>query len=251
MIEGNIVEIKSLCKKFNNDFILHDLNLHLKKQESICILGESGMGKSVLMKIIGMLLEATSGSVKINGTEIVGINSTGKASIMSKIGFLFQHSALFDELSVLENIAFKEIFVDKMPKVQAQNIVLSLLHELGIKDHVVYLKPNQLSGGMQRRIGIARTLIKKPQLILFDEPTSGLDPIMSEKINEIIIKTNKQFNASIVTITHDLSSALRISNRIYVLNKQKIIWHGNSQDIFQCEDEYIKQFIKSSNIKIC
>jgi phospholipid/cholesterol/gamma-HCH transport system ATP-binding protein len=250
MNNGVSLVIKNLSKKFDTKYVLDGVSLDCNPSDSICILGESGTGKSVLMRIIGTLLEATSGSVKIDNTEIVGLPRSKNDKVMNKIGFLFQYSGLFEHLTIWENVAFRELFVKKVKKKDAMEVAFYRLSQCGLQEKSFYLKPNMISGGMQRRVAMARTLMKEPKLILLDEPTSGLDPVMSDVINDLIIKTKGISKATVVTITHDLNSAVKISDKIFILRNGNFIWNGPSSDIDKSEIDYVKLFLKSANINI-
>ena len=248
---GVKVSITDLKKSFGDKNILNGISFDCEAGESVIILGESGMGKSVMMKIIGMLMDATSGSIKIGEQEIFGITDKNKEKMMKNIGFLFQSSGLFEHLSVWENIMFYQLFIEKKNKEQMKEKALQLMKSLNIPDKAFYLKPTEISGGMQRRVALARTIIKQPSLILLDEPTTGLDPIVCENVNNTINKTQQQTGATMITITHDLNSALQTGDRIVVLQYGKVIWQGKPKDIFKCENEYIKNYIKATNVVEC
>lgn len=244
---GSQIQISNLTKTFSKS-VINNLSFKCNSSESVVILGESGAGKSVLMRMIGMLLDATSGSIKIDDDEIVGIDAVKRDEVMEKVGFLFQYSGLFDHLSILENVAFREIFVKKMNRDDAFDLAIAKLKQMNIKDHTFNLKPYQISGGMQRRVAMARTLMKMPKLILLDEPTSGLDPLISDVVNDVILEARKETNATMITITHDLNSALKIADKIFVLHNGVFEWHGNAKDIFSSHNVYTKQFVKAANI---
>jgi phospholipid/cholesterol/gamma-HCH transport system ATP-binding protein len=248
---NNVLEVAHLKKSFGEKNVIKELNFKCGEGESIVILGESGMGKSVTMRMIGMLLDPTSGSIKINGREIVGISDANKNDVMSRVGFLFQHCGLFDNLTVWENVAFRELYVLHMKPNLAKEMAVEALSSVGMSESSIHLKPYEISGGMQKRVAIARTLIKKPNLILLDEPTSGLDPIISEVVNNLIINTRKLTKSAMITITHDLNSALAISDKICVLRHGEFIWSGASYDIFKSDNEYVKQFVHAANINPC
>ena len=241
-MSGIKIEVENLKKSFGEREILHNVSFSCQPGESIVILGESGMGKSVMMRIVGMLLEATKGSVKLDGQETVGITERAREKIMQKVGFLFQYSGLFDHLSVWENI------IKKKNPYKMREIAENLMKELGIPEQAIENKPSEISGGMQRRVALARTIVKKPSLILLDEPTTGLDPIICDVINNTINKTRQKTGATMLTITHDLNSALQIGDRIVVLRYGEIIWDGSSFDIFDAKEKYIKDFIMAANV---
>lgn len=247
-MSGVKVVVNNLKKTFGKRRVLKSVSFTCEAGESVVLLGESGMGKSVLMRIIGMLLDATSGSVVIDGQEVVGITDKNRYSLMKKVGFLFQYSGLFDHLSVWENIMFYELFIQKKDPKEMKSIALKLMNELDIPKVAVDLKPSQISGGMQRRVAMARTVIKQPSLILLDEPTTGLDPVLCNSVNDLINKTKEQTGATMITITHDLNSAIQIGDRILVLRDGEIIWNGKPKDLFNADNEYIQNYIRSANI---
>ena len=247
-MSGAQVEVKNLKKKFGRNLVLKDVSFSCKEGESLIILGESGQGKSVIMKIIGTLLEATSGSVIIDGQQVVGITDKNKDILMKTIGFLFQYSGLFEHLSVWENIMFYELFIKKKDPKKLKQMATKIIKELNIPLKTIDLKPSEISGGMQRRVAIARTIIKQPSLILLDEPTTGLDPVVCQATNDLINETKRRTGATFITITHDLNSAMQIGDRIIVLRKGEIIWDGYPKDIFNVKDEYIENYIKTANI---
>jgi phospholipid/cholesterol/gamma-HCH transport system ATP-binding protein len=245
---GSSVEVANITKFFGEKKVIDNLSFSCSRGESVVVLGESGTGKSVLMKMVGMLLDVSAGSIKIDEDEIVGISEVKRNRTMRKVGFLFQFSGLFEHLTIIENVAFRELFVQKINKLKAYDMAAERLHQTGIKDIAFNLKPTQISGGMQKRVAMARTLMKEPKLILLDEPTSGLDPVMSEKINNVILATRRVTNATMITITHDLNSAIKISDRIFVLRQGRFIWQGKTNDIFNAEDCYIQEFVRSANV---
>lgn len=239
----NKVEITNLVKNFGEKQVLTGVNLTVKKGESLVILGSSGSGKSVLIKIIASLHEATSGSVKIDDEEIVGIRSEARDKMMGKIGFLFQGGALFDSLPVWQNIAFRALNSKKMPKSEARQFAISKLKSVGLSEKVADLFPSELSGGMQKRASLARAIATNPEIIFFDEPTTGLDPIMADVINDLIISNSKELGATTITITHDMHSARKIADKIAMLYEGKIIWFGDVKDLDNSDNPYLDQFI--------
>ena len=247
-MSGIRVDIKNLRKKFATRYVLKDVSFSCEEGESVVILGESGMGKSVLMRIIGMLLEATSGSVVIDGQQVVGITERNRDKLMKKVGFLFQYSGLFEHLTLWENIMFYELYIQKKDPKKMKSIAIKIMEELGVAKSSLNLKPTEISGGMQRRIAMARTIVKQPSLILLDEPTTGLDPIMCDTINDLILKTRERTGATFITITHDLNSALKIADKIVVLRNGAIIWSGRPMDIFKAKDKYVKNYVASANV---
>ncbi len=248
-MSGVCVKVTNLKKSFNGNNILNGVSFECKENESVVVLGESGTGKSVMMRIIGMLMNATSGSVKIEKQEIVGITEKNKERMMKNIGFLFQSSALFENLPVWENIVFYKLFNLKMEKDELKNRAIYIAKTLNIPESVMDLSPSEISGGLQRRVALARTIEKDPGLILLDEPTTGLDPLVCESVSSAINRTKSYTGATMITITHDLNFALEIGDKIIVLREGKVIWEGKPSEIFNCDNEYIKDYIKAANIK--
>lgn len=250
MNEGFEIKIKNLSKSFDLVPVLKNIDLVINKGESVVILGQSGAGKSVFLKILDMVIQADSGSIKYDEKEIVGISRVDEYKLREKIGFLFQNCGLFDDYSVIENVCFYELFVKRVKdKDSIVKIGKEKLISLGIKESSFDLSPDKISGGMQKRVAIARILMRNPKLILLDEPTSGLDPIISDLVNETIVKMREISSATIITITHDLYSAMKIADRILVLKDGNFIWSGKPEKILESNDEYIKSFIESSNVR--
>ncbi len=239
----NKVEITNLTKTFGEKEVLTGVNLSVKKGESLVILGGSGSGKSVLIKIISSLLDASSGSVKIDGQEIHGIKGEARDKMMEKIGFLFQGGALFDSLPIWENVAFRLIHHKKINKKEAREIAIQKLRAVGLNEKVADLFPSELSGGMQKRASLARAIAVNPEIIFFDEPTTGLDPIMADVINDLIIKVSKEIGATAITITHDMQSARKIADKVAMLYEGKIIWTGDVKEMDSSNNSYLDQFI--------
>lgn len=239
----NKVEITNLTKTFGEKEVLTGVNLSVKKGESLVILGGSGSGKSVLIKIISSLLDASSGSVKIDGQEINGIKGEARDKMMEKIGFLFQGGALFDSLPIWENVAFRLIHHKKINKKEAREIAIQKLRAVGLNEKVADLFPSELSGGMQKRASLARAIAVNPEIIFFDEPTTGLDPIMADVINDLIIKVSKEIGATAITITHDMQSARKIADKVAMLYEGKIIWTGDVKEMDSSNNAYVDQFI--------
>ena len=237
------IEIRNLYKAFGSKKVLDGVDLDVKKGESLVVIGGSGTGKSVLIKCIQGLLAPDNGSIKIDGEEIIG----SQKDIHQKMGMLFQGAALFDSLSVWENVAFTLIENVKMPRKEAKLEAIRVLRQVGLAPDVADLSPSELSGGMQKRVGLARAIITKPEIIFFDEPTTGLDPIMADVINDLIIESAKGLGATTLTITHDMASARKIADRIAMLYQGKIIWTGTVKEMDKSDNPYLKQFISGSS----
>jgi phospholipid/cholesterol/gamma-HCH transport system ATP-binding protein len=235
--------IKDLKKNFDSKQVLTGINLQANKVESIVILGGSGSGKSVLIKIIASLLTPSSGSVKIDEMEVANIGARDRDKLMEKFGFLFQGGALFDSIPIWENVAFRLINQKKLDKKKARAIAIEKLKAVGLSEKVANLYPAELSGGMQKRASLARAIAADPEIIFFDEPTTGLDPIMADVINDLIISNSKQLGATTITITHDMASARKIADKIAMLYEGKIIWFGDVKDMDSSDNPYLDQFI--------
>ncbi|AZU37648.1 MULTISPECIES: ABC transporter ATP-binding protein [Wolbachia] len=226
-----IISILNLSLSFDDRTILNNISFNISKGESLVILGGSGSGKSVLTKIIIGLLKPDSGSIKINSES------------KNKFGVLFQNSALFDYVTVWENISFNYKKRFNISEKEAKQLAIEKLNDVGLEESIADMFPIELSGGMKKRVALARAIAHNPEIIVLDEPTSGLDPIMSDMVNEIIIKLSKDFNPTIITITHDIHSAFKIADKIAVLYEGNIIYHGTVQEIQNTNNEYIKKFI--------
>lgn len=227
-----IISISNLNLSFDDRTVLKDLSFDILKGESLVILGGSGSGKSVLTKTIIGLVKPDSGSIKINSKS------------KNKFGVLFQNSALFDYVTVWENISFNYKKRFNISKKEAKQLAIEKLNDVGLEENIADMFPIELSGGMKKRVALARAIAHNPEIIILDEPTSGLDPIMSDIVNEIIIKLSQDFNPTIITITHDIHSAFKIADKIAVLYEGEIISHGTVQEIQNTNNEYIKKFIR-------
>ncbi len=241
------IKITNLHKAFGRKVVLDGVDLEIKKGESLVVIGGSGTGKSVLIKCIQGILTPDSGSILIDDEEVVGVSEKEKEKLHAKMGMLFQGGALFDSLSVWENVAFGLLENKKMDKKNAKMEAIRVLRQVGLAPDVADLAPSELSGGMQKRVGLARAIATRPEIIFFDEPTTGLDPIMSDVINGLIIESVKGLGATALTITHDMASARKIADRIAMLYKGKIIWQGTVKELDKTNNEYVRQFINGSS----
>ena len=237
------IKVEDLHKSFDSKKVLDGINLEIYDKESIVILGGSGSGKSVLIKSMTALMDIDSGKILIDGKDISKIRGEEKANIMDKFGFLFQGGALFDSLKVWENVAFRLVNSENIHRDDAKAIAIDKLKVVGLGAEVADLYPSELSGGMQKRVSLARAICADPEIIFFDEPTTGLDPIMSDVINELIIKSSKSVGATTITITHDIASARKIADKIALLYQGKIIWQGTVREMDSTDDPYVNQFI--------
>jgi phospholipid/cholesterol/gamma-HCH transport system ATP-binding protein len=237
------IRVRGLNKSFGAHHVLRDLDLDVMPGESVVVIGGSGTGKSVLLKCILGIIMPDSGSIQIDGQEVTGMSSHEREQVMRKFGMLFQGSALFDSLRVWENVAFGLIQARRMDREPAKDIASKKLAAVGLGAEVGELYPAELSGGMQKRVALARAIATEPEIILFDEPTTGLDPIMSDVINDLIVKCVKELGATTLSITHDLMSARKIAHRIAMIYGGKIIWSGPVQKIDYTGNPYVDQFI--------
>ena len=237
------IKITNLHKAFGKKVVLDGVDLEVEKGESLVVIGGSGTGKSVLIKCVQGLLQPDSGSILIDGEETVGADEKEQNRLHSKMGMLFQGGALFDSLRIWENVAFGLIENQKMPRKQARTEAIRILRQVGLAPDVADSYPSELSGGMQKRVSLARAIATKPEIIFFDEPTTGLDPIMADVINDLIIDSVKKLGASALTITHDMASARKIADRIAMLYQGKIIWQGTVAEMDKTDNPYVCQFV--------
>jgi phospholipid/cholesterol/gamma-HCH transport system ATP-binding protein len=237
-----VVVIKDLYKSFEDNDVLNGLDLELYKGENIIVLGRSGSGKSVLIKIIIGLLKPDSGTVEVLGEEIHKLDKKELIKLRLKIGFLFQHSALYDSMTVRENVEFPLVRnMRNISRSKVNHAVEEVLDAVGLTDTIDQY-PAELSGGQEKRVGIARTLILKPELILYDEPTSGLDPLTCEEINKLIMEVKERYKTSSVIITHDLACAKQTGDRILMLSDGKFLREGSFDEVFDTDDERVAGF---------
>ncbi|HJN22637.1 MAG TPA: ATP-binding cassette domain-containing protein [Rhodospirillales bacterium] len=237
------IRIRGLHKAFGTKVVLNGMDLDVGVGESVVVIGGSGTGKSVMLKCILGLLKTQRGSIEVDGKEVLGISLKEHERINNKIGMLFQGAALFDSLPVWENVAFGLLAQHLVSRSKAKDIALSKLAQVGLGADVGELWPAELSGGMQKRVALARAIAADPEIIFFDEPTTGLDPIMADVINDLIIKTTREVGATALSITHDMASARKIANRIAMLYEGKIIWAGPTSKIDESGDVCVDQFI--------
>ncbi len=237
------IRVRGLKKAFGDKVVLNGLDLDVGVGESVVVIGGSGTGKSVLLKCILGLLRPDEGSIQVDGEEVVGIDTAGRERINRKFGMLFQGGALFDSLPVWENVAFGLMAAKRASRADAQKIATNKLAQVGLGPEVGDLFPAELSGGMQKRVALARAIAADPEIIFFDEPTTGLDPIMADVINDLIVKTTREMGATGLSITHDMASARKIAHRIAMLHEGRIIWAGTVAEIDRSGEEHVDQFI--------
>ena len=245
----SVIIIKDLYKSFGELEVLKGIDLNVFKGENIAVLGKSGTGKSVLIKTIVGLLKPDKGTVEVLGKEVETLNGKELDALRLRIGFSFQNSALYDSMNIYQNLAFPlTMNIKNLSKNEVDQAVEEVLESVGLKDKI-YQMPSDLSGGQRKRIGIARTLILKPEIMLYDEPTSGLDPITSSEINDLINEVQQQYNTSSVIITHDLTCAKKTGNRVAMLFEGKFLKIGTFEDVFDSDDDRIKSFFNYNFIQ--
>ena len=241
-----VVAVENIRKSFGNSRILNGINLTVNCGETLAVLGRSGTGKSVLLRLIIGLEKPDSGSIWIHGQEIVGLALDQLGAIRIKMGFLFQHAALYDSLTVAENVAFPlDHHRRDMSISERSDRVRQLLAEVGMEGHLEKM-PSDISGGMQKRVGLARALALEPEILLLDEPTAGLDPISSGEIDDLVLKLQRERQMASIVVTHDLHSAKTIANRLAILNEGDVVIEGKFEDLQQSEIEFVKEFLKQS-----
>jgi phospholipid/cholesterol/gamma-HCH transport system ATP-binding protein len=246
MTEQPKIELRAVKKRFGSKVVLDGVDLVVNEGDSLVIIGGSGSGKSVTIKCVLGIIRADSGTILVDGEDVTHSNGAKREAQLKKFGMLFQGGALFDSLPVWENVAFGLIQGRGVSRKEAHEIALGKLAKVGLGTEVANLSPAELSGGMQKRVGLARAIAADPEIIFFDEPTTGLDPIMADVINDLIHSTVRDLGVTAVSITHDLASARKISNRIAMIYKGKIIWDGQTKDIDHSGNPYVDQFIRGS-----
>lgn len=236
-----MIELKSVHKSFGANAVLRGVDLTVPSGESMVIIGGSGTGKSVLLKCILGLIHPDSGAITLDGQDV---EKAARDAFLARFGMLFQGGALFDSLPVWQNVAFRLLRgLKKRPKAEAREIAIEKLRRVGLKPEVADLFPAELSGGMQKRVGLARAIAAEPEIIFFDEPTTGLDPIMAGVINELIREIVVEMGATAMTITHDMTSVRAIADKVAMLHGGKVRWTGRIQEMDATSDPYVQQFI--------
>jgi phospholipid/cholesterol/gamma-HCH transport system ATP-binding protein len=237
------ISVRGLRKSFGRKRVLEGVDIDCGSGESLVIIGGSGTGKSVLVKCILGLLRPEAGSILIDGIETIRLKRAARERLLNKFGMLFQGSALFDSLRVWENVAFGLVHGHNMERQAAKEVALAKLAAVGLESAVGELRPAELSGGMQKRVALARAIAAEPEIIFFDEPTTGLDPIMADVINNLIVKCVREVGTTAVSITHDLVSARKIADRIAMLHQGRIVWYGPTSAIDCSGNPFVDQFI--------
>ncbi|WP_419827763.1 ABC transporter ATP-binding protein [Sphingomonas sp.] len=238
------IRLANVAKRFGEKVVLDGVNLAIEPGESVAIIGGSGTGKSVTLKCILGLLQADAGSIMVDGEEVVGAGDRDLARIRAKFGMLFQGGALFDSMPVWRNVTFgltkgRRREAAKMRRVAEENI-----ERVGLGPDILDLRPNELSGGMQKRVALARAIAPRPDIIFFDEPTTGLDPIRADQINNLICSLTGDLGVTALTITHDMVSARTIANRVAMLYQGRIVWHGPRDRLYDSGNPYVDQFVQ-------
>ncbi len=238
--------LKNVRKRFGSNHVLQGIDLNVPKARSIVIIGGSGSGKSVMIKCVLGLIPPDSGSIRVDGEETMNLSGKKRNRLIQKFGMLFQGGALFDSLKIWENVAFGLIHGQQMPRKDAHDIAIEKLRAVGLSSKVSELLPSELSGGMQKRVSLARAIATNPEIIFFDEPTTGLDPIMADVINDLIVETVRNLGVTALSITHDMGSVRKIADEVAMIYKGKIIWQGPVDSLDNSGNPYVHQFISGS-----
>src|SRR5580658_8710338 len=241
-----VIQVTDLFKSFQDRKVLNGISLGVNRGETLAVLGRSGTGKSVLLRLIIGLVKPDSGSVCIHGQDIASLTLYQLGEFRKKMGFLFQHAALYDSLTVGQNVAFPlDHHRREMARAEKLERVRQLLAEVGLEGAIDKM-PSNISGGMQKRAGLARALVLEPEILLLDEPTAGLDPISSGEIDELVLKLQREHQMASIVVTHDLHSAKTIANRLALLDKGNMVIEGTFEDLQQSDIEFVKEFLKLS-----
>ena len=239
-----VIEIEGLAKSFNGHAVLKNINLTVSKGENVVILGKSGEGKSVAIKCIVGLITPDGGTLKVFGSAVDHMNEDDLKALRMRIGFLFQGSALYDSMTVRENLAFPLKRVLKLrDKAEIEKRSAEVLEAVGLED-IIDKMPSDLSGGMRKRLGLARTLIVHPEIMLYDEPTTGLDTITSKEISELILEMQKKYQTSSIIITHDIPCAKTVADRVVIMNNGEFIAEGTFEELANANNEFVRSFFK-------
>jgi phospholipid/cholesterol/gamma-HCH transport system ATP-binding protein len=240
------IRVRGLCKAFGRKVVLDGLDLDVPAGSSLVVIGGSGSGKSVLIKCILGLIEADSGTIEIDGRNVLAMRRAEREAVNEHIGMLFQGAALFDSLPVWENVCFGLIAKRRISRREARPRAVEILAQVGLGPEVADLSPSELSGGMQKRVALARAIAAQPDIVFFDEPTTGLDPIMGAIIDDLIVAQVRRLGATALSITHDMVSAQRIADTVAMIHKGSIIWTGPATAIRDSGNPFVDQFVRGS-----
>lgn len=244
MRQPPLIAMRGVRKAFGTKQVLKGLDLDVARGESLVVIGGSGTGKSVLIKCILGLLDVDAGSIVAHGVDLVKASNPEREAFRKTTGMLFQGGALFDSLCVWENVAFGLIEAFRVRRKEAKKQALDHLRRVGLDDSVAELHPAELSGGMKKRVALARAIATKPEIIFFDEPTTGLDPIMTDVINKLILESVKTLGATAFTITHDMGSVLQVADTVAMLHDGVIVWQGSKTEMQTTKNPFVRQFVE-------
>ena len=247
-----LLRVDQLYVEFNEQLVLRDISLEIPHGQTLAIIGESGCGKTVFLKSTIGLIPPTHGKVEIDGFDLAGLTDREMTQIRTRFGFVFQQAALFDSLTIGQNVAFPLKQHRRLPNDEVERMVRQALADVGLSASVVYKRPAELSGGMRKRVGLARALVMAPELLLYDEPTTGLDPIMSDVINELITRTQRRSNVTSLVVTHDMRTARKVADRVVMFypvtrlepGEPQILFDGPTSALDECEDQRVQQFVR-------
>ena len=247
-----LIDVKEVSVTFAGQTILKDINLTIERGQTVAIIGESGCGKTVCMKTLVGLIAPTTGTVKFAGRDLQRLSHSELTTVRRRLGIVFQNAALFDSMSIFDNIAFPMRQSDRVAESEVRQQVMKHLAEVGLPDNVARKRPSELSGGMRKRVGLARALILKPELVVYDEPTTGLDPIMSDVINELILDTRRRYPVTSVVVTHDMHTARKVADRVLMFfprtrlanSDSQVLFDGPPSDLEHAEDRRVRQFVR-------
>ncbi|MEX0792993.1 MAG: ABC transporter ATP-binding protein [Pirellulaceae bacterium] len=247
-----LIEVDQMEVNFDGNVVLRDIGLSVPKGQTLAIIGESGCGKTVLLKTLIGLVAPTQGEIRFDGENINQLSEGDLTKLRIRYGFVFQNAALFDSMTVGQNVAFPLRQHTTKPIEEIREIVYSLLAEVGLPDSIVWKKPAELSGGMRKRVGLARALVLKPEIVLYDEPTTGLDPIMSDVINELILRTRGRYPVTSIVVTHDMRTAQKVADRVVMMypaprleeGEPQILFDGPPEELEDFHDNRVTQFVR-------
>lgn len=239
------IDISGLTKSFGAKHVLKGVDMSVAEGESLVLIGTSGSGKTLLLKCILGLIPVDAGAVVVDGADTARLRGAARDAFIARTGMLFQRSGLFDSLSTWENIGFRALQAGDADRDQVKSVAIDKLVMVGLDPHVADLSPAELSGGMQKRVGIARAIFGDPELLLLDEPTAGLDPIMSNVINDLILDLVRQIGCTAISIDSDMAGAERLGDKVAMLHEGRIIWHGDAGEMMGSGNEYVDQFVHS------